>query len=97
MTTPTEPMGGVLNQPEAVQSRIGAFNEGHGMPTTSPGLSQDQQAMNSGGPVRVRPSGSGNGMSAGQSEATMSGMLPTANGQAESTYATKKWFEPRQS
>jgi len=27
----------------------------------------------------------------------MSGMLPTGNGQADSTYATKKWFEPRQS
>jgi hypothetical protein len=91
-------MGGVQTQsPPAYEDRTAAFAAGHGMPTTSPGLSQDQQQMNSGGPPRVRPSGSGNGMSAGQSEATMSGMLPTANGQAESTYASKKWFEPRQS
>jgi hypothetical protein len=97
MPNESQPMGGVLNQPEAVQSRIGAFNEGHGMPTTSPGQSQDQQAMNSSGPARVHPSGSGNGMSADQASNTMSGVLPTGNGQAESTYATKKWFEPRQS
>jgi hypothetical protein len=95
MTTPAAPMGGVLNQPPAIQNRVGAFNEGHGMPMTSPGLSQDQQKMNSAGPPKVKMTGSGNGMAASQATATMSGLLPTANGQAENTYESKKWFEPR--
>ena len=87
-------------QPPAYENRTDSFAQGHattGPVVGSPGLAQDQQSMNSSGPARVRQSGSGNGMSAGQSEATMSGMLPTANGQADSTYASKKWFEPRQS
>jgi hypothetical protein len=40
-------------------------------------------------------SGSGNGMSADQASSTMSGSLPTSNGQSQSTYEGKKWFEGR--
>ena len=65
-------------------------------PVGSPGFQQQQAQENAAGPARVRQSGSGNGMSADQASNTMSGMLPTGNGQAESTYASKKWFEPRQ-
>ena len=99
----SQPMGGVQSSP-AYQNRNQSFGTGMNgfqgetpAPVGSPGLQQAQAQANSGGPARVRPTGSGNGMSAGQSEATMSGMLPTANGQADSTYATKKWFVPRQS
>jgi hypothetical protein len=56
-----------------------------------------QQQMNSSGPARVHMSGSMNGMSQGQYSSTMGGMFSTQNGQAESTYQTKKYFEPRQS
>ena len=65
-------------------------------PVGSAGLQQQQAQENSGGPARVKLSGSLNGMSESQATNTMSGMLPTSNGQAESTYASKKWFEPRQ-
>lgn len=90
MTTPN--MGGVQSAP-AYQNRNTAMTEGI---RGSAGLQADQQAMNSAGPPKVRMTGSGNGMSAGQAQQTMSGMLPTANGQAENTYESKKWFEGRQ-
>lgn len=83
----------------AFQDRNQAFSQPYTQtpaPVGSPGLQQQQAQDNSAGPARVRPTGSGNGMSSDQAEATMSGQLPTANGQAESTYASKKWFEPRQ-
>ena len=35
-------------------------------------------------------------MSQGQATATMNGMLPNSNGQAESTFEAKKWFERQQ-
>ncbi len=47
-------------------------------------------------PRGIRPTGTMNGMAADQSQATMGGMFNTQNGQAESTYASKKWFEGRQ-
>jgi hypothetical protein len=75
---------------------VGAFNEGHWMPTTSPGLSQDQQQMNSGGPPHVRLTGTGLGMSASQSEQTMAGMLKPQNGIASDSYANMKWQAPRE-
>jgi hypothetical protein len=90
MSMPSEPQSA-----PAYQNRNEAFGEGGG-PVASPGLAQQQQSENAQGPARVRPTGSGNGMSADQAEATMSGQLPTANGQAQSTYTSKKWFEPRQ-
>lgn len=90
MTTPAEPMGGVQSAP-AYQNRLSAMTEGI---RGSAGLQADQQAMAQ-GPPKVRMTGSGNGMSQGQATSTMSGLLPTANGQAENTYESKKWFEPR--
>lgn len=93
----TTPMGAVQTQsPPAYENRVGAFNSGHGMPTTSPGLSQDQQAMNSSGPPRVRLTGGGLGMSQSQSEATMGGMLKPQNGVANDTWANVKWQQDRQ-
>lgn len=91
MTTP--------QQPPAYENRSSAFSQGHGMggsPVASQGLAQDQAKMNSAGPPKVRMTGSGNGMAPSMATATMSGLLPTANGQAENTYEMKKWFEPRQ-
>jgi hypothetical protein len=44
-------------------------------------------------PSSYRPSGTMNGMSSDQFEATMGGMMPVQNGSAEDTYAGKKWYE----
>jgi len=93
----TTPMGGVQTQsPPAYEDRTAAFAAGHGMPTASPGLSQDQQQMNSGGPARVRLTGSGLGMSQSQAEATMGGMLKPQNAIANDSYANMKWQQDRQ-
>ena len=96
MPNESQQMGGVQSS-SAYQNRNAAMNEGiNGGPVaTSAGLQQQQAQENAAGPARVRPTGSGNGMSSDQAEATMSGQLPTANGQAASTYQSKKWFEPR--
>jgi hypothetical protein len=65
-------------------------------PVGSPGLAQQQARDNANnGGARVQMSGSGNGMSADQASSTMSGSLPTSNGQSQSTYEGKKWFEGR--
>jgi len=93
----SEPMGGVLNQPEAYQNRNAAMNDGiNGGPTASPGLQQQAQQDNQGGPARVRMSGSVNGISQAQATDTFSGTLPTSNGQSQSSFEAKKWLEPRQ-
>ena len=47
------------------------------------------------GPAHVRLTGSGLGMSAEQSAATMGGQLSTQNGSASDSYNSMKWFEPR--
>lgn len=84
-------------QPQAYQNRNEAMNEGiNGGPTASPGLAQQQQSMAAEQPRGIRPSGTMNGMAAGQFQATMGGMFATQNAQAESTYDTKKYFEGRQ-
>ena len=94
----SEPMGGALNQPEAYQNRNAAMNEGiNGGPVaTSAGLQQAQARDNSGGPARVRLTGSLNGLSQSQSTDTANGMLKTANGQAADSYANTKWLQDRQ-
>jgi hypothetical protein len=83
MSMPEEPQSA-----PACQNRNEAFGEGGG-PVASPGL-QQEQARDNPGPARVRLSGSGNGMSSDMAASTMSGTLPTANGQSQSTYTNKK-------
>ena len=90
----SEPMGGVLNQPPAIQNRNEAFGQSYSGPTASPGL-QQAAAQAQQGPARVRLTGSGLGMSAEQSAATMGGQLSTQNGSASDSYNSMKWFEPR--
>jgi hypothetical protein len=97
-------MGGVLNQPPAFQSRNQSFGMGQNgdqgeaptpvgaAPAAVPSSFLDrQQQMNSGGPARGRLTGSGNGMSSGQSQATMGGMLKPQNGIASDSYNNMKW------
>jgi hypothetical protein len=62
---------------------------------SSPGLQASAQRFMASVPTSYRPSGSGNGMSAEQATATMSGQLPVQDGQSDSTYLSKKWFGPR--
>ena len=90
MTMPTAPMGGVQSSP-AYQNRVDAFNSGHGMPTTSPGLAQDQQAMAAEQPRGIRPALSANGMAASTYSSTMGGAFPTSNGMAENQYEQAKF------
>jgi hypothetical protein len=107
VTTPIpnepQPMGGVQSSP-AFQNRVQSFGTGQNgdqgeapapvgaAPAAVPtSFLQRQQAMNSGGPARVRLTGSGNGMSSGQSQATMGGMLKPQNGIASDSYNNMKW------
>lgn len=88
----------ISTQPPAYQNRNAAFSTGHsGAPTESAGLAQQQQAENAASHTTgVKPSGSGNGMSATQGSNTINGMLQdTGIGSAADTYQNKKWFEPR--
>jgi hypothetical protein len=86
-------MGGVQTQsPPAYEDRTAAFAAGHGMPTTSPGLSQDQQTMNSSGPARIKPSLSANGMAASTYSSTMGGAFPTQNGISSDQYEQAKFM-----
>jgi hypothetical protein len=78
-------------QPPAYQDRNEAFAQSYSGPTASPGLQQQAQQDRQ-APAAVRLSGSGNGMSASQSEATMGGMLGHAqNGSATDTYNNMKY------
>jgi hypothetical protein len=43
----------------------------------------------------IRPTGTMNGMAAGQFQVTMGGMFRTQNGEASSTYDTGKYFRGR--
>jgi len=92
MTMPAEPGGGSF-QP---QNRNEAMNQGiNGAGTLTPAVPTSflarQASMNSGGPAHVKLTGSGNGMSAGQTEATMGGMLKPQNGIATDNYNNMKW------
>lgn len=93
MSMPEEPMGGVQNRNDAFTE--GVSGAGAMAPSIPPSLLQRQANMNSGGPARVKYSGSSNGMSQSMYQGTMGGMFPTQNGSAADTYQTKKYFEPR--
>ena len=56
----------------------------------------EQQSIAAQQPRGIRPTGTMNGMAAGQFQTTMGGMFRTQNGEASSTYDTGKYFEPRQ-
>jgi hypothetical protein len=88
MSMPSEPQSA-----PAYTNRNTAMAEGvHG----SAGLAAQQQQANSGGPAKVRLTGSGNGMSAGQGQATMNGMLKPQNAAASDTYNNVKWQQDRE-
>ena len=94
MSMPNEPQSA-----PAYQDRGEAFAQGHqmeGSPVTSPGLAQQQAQQEQQGPPRVRLTGSGLGMSAEQSEATMGGMLKPQNGIADDSYNDMKWQQGQQ-
>lgn len=78
----------------AVQNRNEAFGQGltGGQVMPPPSLQEDAARYNSETPTVYRPSGSGNGMSAGQAEATLGGALGVGNGSAEDTWSTKRYF-----
>jgi hypothetical protein len=57
----------------------------------SPGLTETQQTSNAQVPRTVAPSSSGNGMSAGQFDATLGGAFPNSNGMAPNQYQVAKF------
>jgi len=58
----------------------------------SPGLAQMAQRYKAQTPTSYRPSGTSNGMSAGQFQATLGGLFAVQNGSATDTYNTKKYY-----
>ena len=58
----------------------------------SPGLAQMAQRYKAQTPTSYRPSGTSNGMSAGQFQATLGGLFAVQNGSASDTYSTKKYY-----
>ena len=80
----------------AVQNRNAAFGEGltGGQIAAPPSLQEESARFNSMVPHAYRPSGSANGMSSGQAQATLGGAFANPNGSALDTYATKKYFTP---
>ena len=82
--------------PAPVQNRNAAFGEGltGGQIAAPPSLQAESARFNSMVPHAYRPSGSANGMSSGQAQATLSGAFANPNGSALDTYATKKYFQP---
>ena len=62
-----------------------------------PSLQEESARLNSMVPHAYRKSGSANGMSSGQYQATLGGAFANPNGSALDTYATKKYFQPRPS
>lgn len=58
----------------------------------SPGLQEMAQRYKAQTPTAYQPSGTSNGMSADQFQATLGGMFPVQNGSASDTYNTKKYY-----
>lgn len=88
----TTPMNDGEQPPE---SRSAAFSDGHQFgpesPVASPAFQQQAAQLNSGGPAKVRYTGSGLSMSAEQASATLGGALSTQNGSASDTYNAEKF------
>jgi hypothetical protein len=80
--------------PPSVEGRNQHFGAGMigGQVDPSPGLQETARRFNAQTPTSYKPNGSSSGMSADQYQATLGGMFPTANGMAQSTYATKKYY-----
>ena len=81
-------------QVPAIANRSQRFGEGmiHGQASPPESLQAEANRFNASVPKVYRPSGSGIGMSAGQAEATYSGLFRNANGSAADTYQSKKFF-----
>ncbi len=82
--------------PTPVQNRNAAFGEGltGGQIAAPPSLQEESARFNSMVPRAYRPSGTSNGMSAEQAEATLGGAFGNPNGSALDTWMTKRYFEP---
>ena len=82
--------------PAPVQNRNAAFGEGltGGQVAAPPSLQAEAARYNEMVPHAYRPSGTSNGMSAGQAQATLGGAFSNPNGSALDTYNTKKYFQP---
>ncbi len=80
----------------AIYNRNAAFGEGliGGQVAPPPSLQDEAARYNAEVPRAYRPSGSGNGMSSGQAQATLGGAFANPNGSALDTWATKRYFTP---
>jgi hypothetical protein len=80
--------------PPSAEGRNQNFGAGMmgGQIDPSPSLQETARRFNAQIPTSYRPSGTSNGMSADQFQATLGGMFPTQNGSATDTYQTKKYY-----
>jgi hypothetical protein len=80
--------------PSAVEGRSQHFGSGMvaGQVMPSQSLQETARRYNAQTPTGYKPNGSASGMSAEQYQSTLGGMFPTANGMAETTYNTKKYY-----
>jgi hypothetical protein len=83
-------------QVPAIANRNEAFGTGlvGGQVQAPPSLQEEAARYNAEVPRAYRPSGSGNGMSSGQAQATLGGAFANPNGSALDTWATKRYFTP---
>lgn len=79
--------------PFPVSGRSQHFGEGMlSGSEVSPGLAEMAKKYKAETPTSYKPSGSSNGMSAGQYQATLGGLFGVQNGSATDTYNVKKFY-----